>query len=31
MMNKILMQYQKYQVLTNKNSLTEMNPQILKI
>ena len=30
-MNKIEIQYQTHQVLTNKNSLTEMNGQLLKI
>ena len=29
-MNKIVIQYQTHQVLTNKNSLTEMNCQLLK-
>ena len=30
-MNKIVLQYTTHQVLTNKNSLTEMNSQLLKI
>ena len=30
-MNKIVIQYQAHQVLTNKNSLTEMNRQLQKI
>ena len=30
-MNKIVIQYHTHQVLTNKNSLTEMNCKLLKI
>ena len=30
-MNKIVIQYQTYQVLTNKNSLNKMNRQLRKI
>ena len=30
-MNKIIIQYQTHQKLTNKNSLTEMNRQLRKM
>ena len=30
-MNKIVIEYQTHQVLTNKNNLTEMNLQLRKI